>query len=176
MKLKTFFFFLFIVFMNVLYSQGREGRSLSDEARDPFPERKEHKENNKEEKKTRTIVINSARTTEYKKVNGKKIEKTSIPIDVEISPSLDESTIEKEGVVEPKEKETNEKAKEENTSEEEYEKEELVIFTGNVSISVSDGSSTSTITADKIVYNKNRSTMEATGNVKYERAIGKQVA
>ena len=176
MKLKTFFFFLFIAFMNVLYSQGREGRSLSDEARDPFPERKEHKENNKEEKKTRTIVINSARTTEYKKVNGKKIEKTSIPIDVEISPSLDENPIEKEGVVEPEEKETNEKAKEENTSEEEYEKEELVIFTGNVSISVSDGSSTSTITADKIVYNKNRSTMEATGNVKYERAIGKQVA
>ena len=71
MKLKTFFFFLFIAFMNVLYSQGREGRSLSDEARDPFPERKEHKENNKEEKKTRTIVINSARTTEYKKIKGR---------------------------------------------------------------------------------------------------------
>jgi len=167
MKLRTFFFFLLISFIGSLYSQVREGRSLREEVIDSFSQKKERKE----EKKTRTIVINSARTTEYKKVNGKKIEKSSTPIEVEITPPLEEAQVEKDNA-----EESTKEAKKESEKKEEYEKEELVIFTGNVSISVSDGSSTSTIIADRIVYNKNRSTMEATGNVKYERAIGKQVA
>ena len=168
MKLKTFFFLLFILFITTLYSQVRTGRALSEDAREPFPEREERRENSTKEKKSRTVVINSARTTEYKKVNGKKIEKSPIPIEVTITPPLEENSQENE--VAKDSKEDNEEKKEE------YEKEELVIFTGSVSISVSDGSSTSTIMADRVVYNKNRSTMEATGNVKYERAIGKQVA
>lgn len=168
MKLKTFFFLLFILFITTLYSQVRTGRALSEDAREPFPEREERRENSTKEKKSRTVVINSARTTEYKKVNGKKIEKSPIPIEVTITPPLEENSQENE--VPKDSKEDNEEKKEE------YEKEELVIFTGSVSISVSDGSSTSTIMADRVVYNKNRSTMEATGNVKYERAIGKQVA
>ena len=165
MKLKAFFFFLFLAFINILYSQARDRRPLSEKARSPFSERSERQLNNSQEKKTRTIVINSARTTEYKKVDGKKIEKT--PLEAEITPHLKETSSEKE---------VTEETKEVVEEKDEYEKEELVIFTGNVSISVSDGSSTSTIIADRIVYNKNRSTMEATGNVKYERAIGKQVA
>ena len=177
MKLKTFFFFLFISFIGLLYSQVRGGRALSEEARDPFPEKKERKEGNIQERKSRTIVINSARTTEYKKVNGKKIEKSSsLPVEVKVSPPLEKVASEEE--LSKKSEEETEGKKEEAKAppEEEYEKEELVIFTGNVSISVSDGSSTSTIIADRIVYNKNRSTMEATGNVRYERAVGKQVA
>lgn len=165
MKLKVFFFFLFIAFISTLYSQGKGRRILGEEARNPFSEREERQKDKTQEKKSRTIVINSARTTEYKKVNGKKIEKT--PIKVEITPTLEQTTHENDEA---------DGANEKSEEKEEYEKEELVIFTGNVSISVSDGSSTSTIIADKIIYNKNRSTMEATGNVKYERAIGKQVA
>ncbi|MGP1520496.1 MAG: LPS-assembly protein LptD [Treponema sp.] len=178
MKLKVFFFLLFVAFIGTLSSQVRLGRALSEDARGRFSSMEEQQEIKAQEKKTRTIVINSARTTEYKKVNGKKIEKSSSPIEVKISPPLeenitDESVGKKEENTGENDSTTSETKKDQIA---EYEKEELVIFIGNVSISVSDGTSTSTIIANRIVYNKNRSTMEATGNVKYERAIGKQVA
>lgn len=51
-------------------------------------------------------------------------------------------------------------------------KDEVIIFTGTVSISVSDNSSVSTIKADKIIHNKTRDTLSAFGNVVYERRIG----
>ncbi|MGP1438210.1 MAG: hypothetical protein ACTTKH_03970 [Treponema sp.] len=181
MKLKTFFFVLFITFISISYSQIREGRSLGDEVADPLSFVKENKGKSAQAsntKKPRKIIINSSRTTEYKKVNGKKIEK---PIDKANTKEVKEENkaIENESIEDnalEKKEEPNKEDKKEEKKEEEYEKEELVIFTGNVSISVSDGTSVSTIIADKIVYNKSRSTMEATGNVKYERAIGKQVA
>lgn len=148
-------------------------------------------------KKSRTVVINSARSTEYKKVKSRRkkaegenvLQKPKAVQDIssaeinENSPKenstgeLDEN---KEGM--PSSAKEGESTKEDSSAIEEnkdlfeeYE-EELVIFTGNVSISVSDGSSTSTIIADKVIYNKTRSTMEASGNVQFERKIGKQVA
>ena len=51
MKLKTFFFLLFILFITTLYSQVRTGRALSEDAREPFPEREERRENSTKEKK-----------------------------------------------------------------------------------------------------------------------------
>lgn len=51
-------------------------------------------------------------------------------------------------------------------------KDELIIFTGLVSISVSDETSVSTISADKIIHNKTRETLTAIGNVVYTRKIG----
>lgn len=51
-------------------------------------------------------------------------------------------------------------------------KDELIIFTGFVSISVTDENSVSTITADKIIHNKTRETLTATGNVVYTRKVG----
>ena len=51
-------------------------------------------------------------------------------------------------------------------------KDEIIVFTGGVSLSVKEGSSVSTIDADKIVYNRSENTIEATGNVRYGRKSG----
>jgi len=59
-----------------------------------------------------------------------------------------------------------------NKDAEDIPKDEVIIFTGTVSISVSDDSSTSTIKADKIIHNKTRDTLAAFGNVVYERHAG----
>jgi lipopolysaccharide assembly outer membrane protein LptD (OstA) len=53
------------------------------------------------------------------------------------------------------------------------EKTEIIRFSGDVLISVSEGSSVSNIGADEIVYNKTRDTLEARGNVTYEHTSGK---
>ncbi len=49
---------------------------------------------------------------------------------------------------------------------------ETVRFIGDVTILVSEGSTTSTISADEIVYNKTRETLEAHGSVRFERKTG----
>ncbi|MEL3913305.1 LPS-assembly protein LptD [Treponema pedis] len=105
------------------------------------------------------IIINSAQYTEYKKV---------------LSSPLTEEPDKKN---KPEKKELEEADSDNNKKDEDKKnseplKDELVIFTGSVSISVSDGSSTSTINADKIIHNKTRETLTAFGNVFYERKIG----
>lgn len=51
--------------------------------------------------------------------------------------------------------------------------EEMILFSGEVVIVVTEGSSKSTISADEIVYDKGRDTLEARGNVTYEHSTGK---
>ncbi len=161
MKCKIFCFIFFLFFTQCfLFSQSDDSLSNNEHAFEEVP--------------LRTVVINSARTTEYKKVNGKKIEKTE--------------KANKEGALlnneenktnaEDEKKEVQDIKKEDNTEieKDEYEIEEIVIFIGNVSVSVSSESSDSTIIADKIIYNKTRSTMEASGNVQYIRKIGDEEA
>ena len=48
-------------------------------------------------------------------------------------------------------------------------KDDIIVFTGGVSLSVKDGSEVSTIEADKLVYNRSENTIEAEGNVRYSR-------
>jgi lipopolysaccharide assembly outer membrane protein LptD (OstA) len=55
----------------------------------------------------------------------------------------------------------------------ETEKSEIIKFSGNVIISVKEGESVSRICADEIVYDKTRDTLEANGNVSYEHSTGK---
>ena len=105
----------------------------------------------KTEKKIK-VTINSAELTEYIKVPSAPI---SEPIDKASKPESDESKPEDNEAKPEKEK-----------------KDELIIFTGFVSISVSDENSVSTITADKIIHNKTRETLTAIGNVVYTRKIG----
>ena len=63
MKCKIFCFIFFLFFTQCfLFSQSDDSLSNNEHAFEEVP--------------LRTVVINSARTTEYKKVNGKKIEKT----------------------------------------------------------------------------------------------------
>ena len=50
---------------------------------------------------------------------------------------------------------------------------EMIRFSGNVVIVVTEGKSISRINADEIVYDKIRDTLEARGNVKYEHTNGK---
>ncbi|WP_255822366.1 hypothetical protein [Treponema putidum] len=107
----------------------------------------ENPEKKPEEKteKTIKITINSAELTEYVKVPSAPITES---VDKDSKPENDEAKSEKE------------------------KKDELIIFTGLVSISVSDETSVSTITADKIIHNKTRETLTAMGNVVYTRKIG----
>ena len=105
----------------------------------------------KTEKKIK-VTINSAELTEYVKVPSAPITE---PIDKDSKSESDESKPEDNEAKPEKEK-----------------KDELIIFTGFVSISVSDENSVSTITADKIIHNKTRETLTAIGNVVYTRKIG----
>ncbi len=102
---------------------------------------------NAAEKKQNTITVNSAQYTEYVKVPPQPIS--------EHPPSIDAGE-KKDGTPE------NAKPKED----------EIIIFTGSVSISVSDGVSVSTIKADKVIYNKTRDSLTAIGNVFYEKKTG----
>lgn len=101
------------------------------------------------EKKQNTITVNSAQYTEYVKVPPQPIS--------EPPPSIDAGE-KKDGTPE------NAKPKED----------EIIIFTGSVSISVSDGVSVSTIKADKVIYNKTRDSLTAMGNVFYEKKTGSE--
>lgn len=51
-------------------------------------------------------------------------------------------------------------------------KDEIIVFTGGVSLSVKDGSMVSTVAADKVIYNRSENTIEATGHVQYSRKSG----
>lgn len=51
-------------------------------------------------------------------------------------------------------------------------KDEIIVFTGGISLSVKDGSAVSSIEADKVVYNRSENTIEASGNVRYSRKTG----
>ena len=51
-------------------------------------------------------------------------------------------------------------------------KDDIIVFSGGVSLSVKDGSSVSTIESDKVVYNRSENTIEAEGNVRYSRKTG----
>lgn len=51
-------------------------------------------------------------------------------------------------------------------------KDEIIVFTGGVSLSVKDGSMISTVAADKVIYNRSENTIEASGNVHYSRKSG----
>ena len=51
-------------------------------------------------------------------------------------------------------------------------KDEIIVFTGGVSLSVKDGSMVSTVAADKVIYNRSENTIEASGNVHYTRKSG----
>lgn len=105
----------------------------------------------KTEKKIK-VTINSAELTEYVKVPSAPITE---PIDKASKPESDES-----------------KSETDSSKEKNIKNDELIIFTGFVSISVSDETSISTITADKIIHNKTRETLTAIGNVVYTRKIG----
>ena len=54
----------------------------------------------------------------------------------------------------------------------EEKKDNIIVFTGGVSLSVKDGSTVSTIESDKLVYNRSENTIEAEGNVRYSRKSG----
>lgn len=98
------------------------------------------------------ITINSAQYTEYKKVLS--------------APRIDDGAAVSENAASH-----NGSADSSSSEKEPPAMDELIIFTGSVSISVSDDNSTSTIKADKIIHNKTRETLTAFGNVFYERKI-----
>ncbi|UTY24476.1 LPS-assembly protein LptD [Treponema denticola] len=113
--------------------------------------------------KTIKVTIDSAELTEYVKVPSAPITEQ---IDKASKPESDKSKSDSD------EGKDEDSLKEDDTKSEKEKKDELIIFTGLVSISVSDGNSTSSISADKIIHNKTRETLTAIGNVVYTRKIG----
>lgn len=120
-------------------------------------------------KNTRTIIINSANKIEYRKIDDNDLNSKTNEVKDEhfkgestqnTNPTLDKSS------------EVNTKATD-NTlgteSKKETKKIELIILTGNVKISITDGANTDTIFANKIIYNKTRNTIHGEDNVSYER-------
>lgn len=55
-------------------------------------------------------------------------------------------------------------------------KDQIIVFTGDVSISVKDGNTVSTVQADTVIFNRSENTMEAAGNVRYSRKTGSSPA
>jgi hypothetical protein len=82
-----------------------------------------------------------------------------------------EDTQKKERIVEIKSARSTEYVKEDGSASEGPT--EIVKFSGDVLIEVTEGSSTSKIAADDIIYNKSRDTLDARGNVIYEHSTGK---
>ena len=105
------------------------------------------------------VTINSAELTEYVKVPSAPI--TELP-----------NADSKDDIDKAENSELGNKTETDSSKEKNIKKDELIIFTGFVSISVSDETSVSTITADKIIHNKTRETLTAIGNVVYTRKIG----
>ena len=149
--LQGLIFFVFLFSVNVLQA---------DENLEKKPEEKTEK--------TIKITINSAELTEYLKVPSAPITE---PVDKDSKPENDEAKSESdESETDDDEGKAEDSLKGDDTHPEK--KDELIIFTGLVSISVSDETSVSTISADKIIHNKTRETLTAIGNVVYTRKIG----
>lgn len=98
----------------------------------------------------RTIVLESARSTEYQGTKN--------------TTRLDTGLEQTEGAL-------NDIASEDAIESEDAD-DEIIKFSGNVKISISEGKSSSSIFADEILYNKSKETLEASGNVRYEYSSG----
>ena len=128
-------------------------------------------------KEPKVITINSVRVMEvFKKENkaqySTKPDKTDKKKDTNSSEDKTESPTEQTAGMEnisgaqvPVTTEDAQKAVEEK-------KDDIIVFTGGVSLSVKDGSTVSTIESDKLVYNRSENTIEAEGNVHYSRKSG----
>ena len=128
-------------------------------------------------KEPKVITINSVRVMEvFKKENkaqySTKPDKSDKKKDTNSSEDKTESPTEQTAGMEnisgaqvPVTTEDAQKAVEEK-------KDDIIVFTGGVSLSVKDGSTVSTIESDKLVYNRSENTIEAEGNVRYSRKSG----
>ena len=128
-------------------------------------------------KEPKVITINSVRVMEiFKKENkaqySTKPDKSDKKKDTNSSEDKTESPTEQTAGMEnisgaqvPVTTEDAQKAVEEK-------KDDIIVFTGGVSLSVKDGSTVSTIESDKLVYNRSENTIEAEGNVHYSRKSG----
>ena len=128
-------------------------------------------------KEPKVITINSVRVMEvFKKENkaqySTKPDKSDKKKDTNSSEDKTESPTEQTAGMEnisgaqvPVTTEDAQKAVEEKND-------DIIVFTGGVSLSVKDGSTVSTIESDKLVYNRSENTIEAEGNVRYSRKSG----
>lgn len=135
----------------------------------------------------RTVTINSAREMQYVKMPGaKKPDSENEKSDSDSAPQEDPGAVggdakpssksekEESDSSVKEDKKSDAKTAEETEQPADDDKDEIVIFSGNVSISVADGDSTSIITADQIIYNRSMDMLHASGGVFYERKIGEK--
>ena len=144
-------------------------------------EKKTKQENETTGKKTiRTIIINSANKIEYQTIKDKQEapqkkkphtdEKTSgMGSSLKRNDSSGGSSAEAP-LTQHNEANTQSEAGK-NKKEAAQNKTELIILSGDVSVSIEDGLSVNRIFADKIIYNKTRNMLHAEGNVRYERKV-----
>ena len=128
-------------------------------------------------KEPKVITINSVRVMEvFKKENkaqySTKPDKTDKKKDTNSSEDKTESPTEQTAGTENISDTQTSVTTEEAQKAVEEKKDDIIVFTGGVSLSVKDGSTVSTIESDKLVYNRSENTIEAEGNVHYSRKSG----
>ena len=128
-------------------------------------------------KEPKVITINSVRVMEvFKKENkaqySTKPDKTDKKKDTNSSEDKTESPTEQTAGTENISDTQTSVTTEEAQKAVEEKKDDIIVFTGGVSLSVKDGSTVSTIESDKLVYNRSENTIEAEGNVRYSRKSG----
>lgn len=128
-------------------------------------------------KDPKVITINSVRVMEvFKKENkaqySTKPDKTDKKKDTNSSEDKTESPTEQTAGTENISDTQTSVTTEEAQKAVEEKKDDIIVFTGGVSLSVKDGSTVSTIESDKLVYNRSENTIEAEGNVHYSRKSG----
>ena len=128
-------------------------------------------------KEPKVITINSVRVMEVFKKENKaqysiKPDKTDKKKDTNSSEDKTESPTEQTAGTENISDTQTSVTTEEAQKAVEEKKDDIIVFTGGVSLSVKDGSTVSTIESDKLVYNRSENTIEAEGNVHYSRKSG----
>ncbi len=121
----------------------------------------------------RVVTIESARMTQY--IKRAEAKSTSEPVGADEAGEADVADAEGETRLEAGEgysPQEDDQVGAEQLKRQSYGA-EMILFSGEVVIVVTEGASKSTISADEIVYDKGRDTLEARGNVTYEHSTGK---
>ena len=121
-----------------------------------------------EKKPVKVITINNVRIMEISKKENKAQYRQKAS-ETKPETAADEAPKTRDAAPPPNTEETGDSAAEEK-------KDDIIVFLGGVSISVQEGLNTSTIKADKIIFNRSENTMEASGSVHYARTTGSAAA
>lgn len=160
-KLFVFFIVLSFSFVQVFSEDSQKSTEnnktlIENEKRE---EKKSSPDKNKATQETSSKSKQEKSNKESKKLENKKVVRTVI---INSANNIEYSN---------KKNDLKESSKKDEQAAKKIDTDELITFIGNVSISIESSDNTDTIFADTLIYNKTRNTLQAEGNVTYERKI-----